>query len=584
MSFYSAKLLWWLLAVPALYIALVILGRKKKQNLHNFAGEKVLSRIAPELDWKYPARKNIFWILSLTFLVLALARPQWGLKEEVLKTSGMDIMVLLDISNSMMVEDVMPSRLKKAKHAIRTLADNVHGDRIGIVAFAGSAFVSCPLTTDIPYVKEMLDIIDPKDIQNQGTNFTAALETTLKSFTEGAESNAVPGSRAVMIFSDGEDHEPGAVEEMKKLKELGVKVFAFGVGTEKGGPVPVRDENGELKGYKRDPRGQTVVSTFQPKTMRLLADAAEGTYSNLTESEVEIISAVGDLSGLSRTEVQEKKVIVKKERYQIPLALALIFALIEISLPMRRKVPNLFARTGTAASILLLLFGMSAGEAQAVGLNDYYKNEKAKKALEEGNVETAAPLVEELNQKNPDSPITKYNQGILSERSGDFSNAVGQFQEAAKRALVEKKNDLAAKSLYNSAVVQEKAGDLDGAIDSYLQSIHQSEQSNNPDIAQSARKNLELVQLKQQQQKNKQNENDKDQKQDNQDKSQDQQNQAQAKKFQDPAKNRRQFKSQSLDKDDAEKVLAELGQREKKLKDKLNQKKGGQAMAGGKDW
>ena len=188
MKFANAQWLWALLVLPIFYLIAFWSLKRRKRDFGKFAHEKVWSAIVPELDWNAGFRKSRYWLIALMFAILSLARPQWGTHEETVKVTGLDLMIAFDISNSMEVEDITPSRIKKAKHLVRTILDRLQGDRVGLVGFAGSAYVACPLTTDFGYVSETLDILSPKSVTNQGTDIGIALETASRAVLRGAES------------------------------------------------------------------------------------------------------------------------------------------------------------------------------------------------------------------------------------------------------------------------------------------------------------------------------------------------------------------------------------------------------------
>lgn len=334
----------WLYLIPVLPVAYWILHRQqavRKKRFAQFADPAVWERIAPELDWEARTRKERAWLVSVFFLVLALARPQWGKHEEVIKATGLDALVVLDVSRSMEVEDVVPSRLKKAKHMIRSILERMQGDRVGLVTFAGSSYLACPLTTDLGYVGETLAIAGPDQIQNQGTDIAIALETAQKALDRGSEEANQPkgqlsASKAVILISDGEDHELSGVDAGRKLREAGIRLYVIGVGSEKGGPIPMRDDTGRLHGHKKSRSGEAVVSTFKPDYLMTVAKAGDGRYWTATPSEIEVDELVKDLGGLTRGDFTERKVVTYEDRYQYPLALALVFLLQEWTLAARK--------------------------------------------------------------------------------------------------------------------------------------------------------------------------------------------------------------------------------------------------------
>ena len=341
MKFAAHAWLWWLLVLPVLYWLFSWDEKAKKRRFQLFADESLWQVLAPQADFKARPKKSRYWLVAAAFLILALARPQWGTHDETVHVTGLDIMIALDVSNSMEVEDIVPSRLKKAKHWIRSLTGLLHGDRVGLVAFAASSYVACPLTTDLDYVLDVTQIMGPKMIANQGTDIGLGLETAMRSLERGSEETKQTAgdnpSRVIILISDGEDHEDEAMEAAQKIKDSGIRLYVLGVGTQKGGPVPVRDENGNLQTYKKDEHGQPVVSTFRPDDLVKIAAAGGGRYWNMTEGENELTELGADVLGLNRRDYAEKTYVVYEERFQIPLAIAIVFILLEMTVATRRR-------------------------------------------------------------------------------------------------------------------------------------------------------------------------------------------------------------------------------------------------------
>jgi Ca-activated chloride channel family protein len=302
----------------------------------------------------------------------------------------------------METEDVVPSRLKKAKHLIKRVLDGLGGDRVGVVAFAESSSLSCPLTTDLDYAWETIEMLDPKMIQSQGTDVGVGLETALRSLERGAEGSQklsgseelhTPTTQVVLLVSDGEDHEGQAIQIAKKFKEQRVRLYIVGVGTEKGGPIPQKDDNGNSSGFKRDRSGQVILSTFHPAFLSEVAEAAGGKYWTASENESEAGELLQDLGALDRQSFQERRYTVYEERFQIPLFLAIILFLLELSIPARKII-----RKGAAVPLILGLAGgalilfPNQGYADLKGpsaLDVYLENKKGIEAYKAGQIEEA---------------------------------------------------------------------------------------------------------------------------------------------------------------------------------------------------
>jgi Ca-activated chloride channel family protein len=596
----------WLFAcvsVPFLYWGglWMIAARKKRFSL--FAEEGVWTKIAPTLDWTKPRRKLLVWCCSMLFLFLALARPQWGESEEVVKTTGLDVMVVVDVSYSMMAEDVVPNRLKKAQHFIRRFLERAQGDRVGLVAFAGNSVLLSPLTTDLDYVAETTESLAPDSVTAQGTDLGAGLETALKALERGAEDNSgkdsqVPVSRSIVLISDGEDNEDRIQEAVAKLKQENLKLYVFGVGTENGGTIPIRNQNGQIVGHKRDRAGQAVTTKFDPSSLRKLAENSGGRFWVITPSENELDELTADLGALSRGEFAEKRVTVRKERFQVPLAIALLFLLLELALPARRVV---------AASFLFAFLFLPISAARANDLRAYRENEKAMNAFQADRVGEAKEHFGNAQVENPKSPELRFNQGALHLKEEKWDRASEVYGEAAAAAEKAQKPGLSAMALYNQGIARTAKKDLEAAAHSYLDALEQVAKDPNPQLEEKIRKNLELLFSAQQQQSQGGQSEDQDQQKDPKDqKDQSKENQSgknssdgeqdqkkDPKESEDPKKSpppkyreasgKREFKSAKLSPEDANRVMSELARREKDLQEKMKRAKG-QPQPLEKDW
>ncbi len=584
--FLYPKWFWAIATIPLLYIGGRALLANRKTQFAKFAEEPVWGKIAPELDWNLPRKKLFFWCLFLLFLFLAMARPQWGESEEVMKTTGLDIMMVVDVSSSMMAEDVVPSRMKKAQHFIRRFLERAAGDRVGLVAFAGNSVLLSPLTTDLDYVGETADTLSTDSVTAQGTDIGAGLETALNALERGAEDNSgkdtqAPISRSIILISDGEDNEDRINEIVAGLKKENLKVYVFGIGTEKGGPIPVRDPEGQTIGFKRDHAGKTVITQFNPTSLRKLATDADGKFWAITPSENELDDLMGELGALSRGEFAEKKVTIRKERFQWPLAIALFFMFAELGMPSRKTVVLLFLALGVTA-------------AHADEFRAYEENDKAIKAFADDKVAEAKEHFSNAQVEEPRSPELRFNQGAIHLKEEKFGDAARVYGEAAENAKRDQRPGLAAAALYNQGIAKTANKDLEGAVDSYLAALEENAHEPNAELEPKIRKNLELLfEAKQSQGKDdskdkEDKESDKKEKSDQNksgnksgdgDKDDKKKDEDGDKKKDEPQKysesnGKRDFKSQKLSKEDAARVMAELSRREKDLQDKMKRSKG----------
>lgn len=636
MKFADPRWLYWIFLIPVLYALFWQDIRIRKKELSDFALPVIWKQIIPELSWRLKLKKVRLILLALLFCLIALARPQFGFHDEISHTQGMDIMVVLDVSTSMETEDMVPSRLKKAKHVIRNLAERVRGDRLGLVVFAASGYLAVPLTTDIDYFLETLDLMNPQSVTNQGTDLAVGLEVAAGALDRAAEGSTqkLTASRAVVLVSDGEDHEDRATKTAQNLvKKKGTNVFILGVGSQKGGPIPVRDDAGNLHGFKRTRGGDSIISTFHPDALLSLAKDAGGQFWSVTEGEAEIDALVKSLNGFSRGELGEKTYRVFDEHFQWPLFIAVLILLFEFFVPSRRL-------KGVMILFLSLGLSMTASSVHAGALGSYLENRKALDALKNGKNDEAVRSFDKAYQNDPENALNTYNQGISKLLEGKNLDAAKAFEDAAQQGLNQKNKDRVVRdSLYNlgNSLSQKKDGsqptpeELAAASAAYLKAIQEAQKANDIPLDQDARKNLELL-YRQQEKKKQQQKQDQD-KQDQKDKKDSKEDQSKENKDQkdkndqgkdsskDDQKNKQdkqdkenkeqsdqngkekqknkesqdgsqthgnkpqQYHSKKLSKEDAERVMSELQGKEREVQARLKKQKGrARSTTHEKDW
>lgn len=281
-------------------------------------------------------------VLALSCMLIALARPQMGKGKKQITSQGVELMVAVDVSNSMLAEDVKPSRLEHAKKEINHLLNILGGDKVGILAFAGSAVLLSPMTTDKSALKMFLETMSPNSVETQGTELAKALSEAKEAFARGGE-EVGPNetmTRVVILISDGEDHEEGAIKMAKELAEQGIRVFAMAFGDERGAKIPKRDARGYLKGYVRDKSNKEVISKVNIETLRQVARAGKGSFYHVTFGGSQMKRLKEDLDKLEKAEFDSLTSESFDEKYQLPLFFALLFALAELMLGTRKKMVN----------------------------------------------------------------------------------------------------------------------------------------------------------------------------------------------------------------------------------------------------
>jgi Ca-activated chloride channel homolog len=335
----NPQLLYWIAFVPLLWFFAWLSQKQSWKKLQKHFGGTLQELWKSNLSlisryWKWALR-----VFVLAFLLLALARPQVGQSQEAIRSEGFEIFLAVDVSNSMMAEDLRPSRLEKAKIDLNRLVDNLSGHKIGVIAFAGSAVVISPLTQDLSAVKMYIDSLDSQTVSTQGTNFEAAIMAAEEAFERGGAGEGATVTRVIILASDGEDQEPGALQKVGELFKKGIRVFAIAYGTEKGAPIPERDRMNFLKGYKKDRSGQTILTTVKGEALKAMAEKSQGFFTFATLDSSFIQELVKHLDTLEKKEFESEFQVQYDEKFQIFLFLAFLLGLIELLLTdaKRRK-------------------------------------------------------------------------------------------------------------------------------------------------------------------------------------------------------------------------------------------------------
>ncbi len=319
--------LWWLLLLgPLMFFLFWFSVWSKNRRLDRFGESRLLSSLVTELSSVNTGVKYILWRLAAAFLVVALINPQLGSKMAEAKVKGIDIIVALDVSNSMMAEDLSPNRLVSARRAISKMLEELKGDRVGIIVFAGQAFVQLPITSDYAAGKLFLSTIDNDVVPVQGTDIGAAIDLSIKSFSEES-----PAQKAIVVITDGENHEEDAVVAAQEAAEHGIKVFTIGMGSPDGTPIP--QYNGRTRtGFKKDQDGNIVVSKLNEQMLREIANAGNGAYVRASNAEVGLEPLLAELNQIEKTDMGTVAYAEYEDRFQIFLALALACLILEFFL------------------------------------------------------------------------------------------------------------------------------------------------------------------------------------------------------------------------------------------------------------
>lgn len=321
------------LYIPLLLIVALFLyaSYKRRSDLRKYGSPELLGAMMPEASRHRPQLK--FWLTfaALCFMVLLLARPQFGTKIETVKRQGIETVIALDISNSMMAQDVAPNRLERSKNVISRLVDGFEDDKVGLIVFAGDAFIQLPITNDFISAKLFLESISPSLITRQGTNIKAAIDMATRSFTprEGV-------GKAIIIITDGENHEGGAVEAAKAAAEKGMMVYVMGVGTPEGAPIP----EGRGNDFRRDKEGNVIVTKLNEQMCQEIAAAGNGVYIRIdnTGNAQKILQK--EVDKLAKADLDTAVYSEHDEQFQVMAWIAFVLLLLEMLL-MVKKNPRL---------------------------------------------------------------------------------------------------------------------------------------------------------------------------------------------------------------------------------------------------
>ena len=539
--------LYLLVLVPILALIRFYSYRNQKKRLRKFGDPNLLKELMPDVSRWRPSVK--FWLLeaALTLMIVMLARPQMGTRISHEKRTGIETIIAMDISNSMLAEDVVPSRLERSKMMVENLVDNFTNDKIGLIVFAGDAFVQLPITSDYVSAKMFLSSIDPSMIQTQGTDIATAISMATHSFTP--EENI---GKAIIIITDGEDHEGGATEAAEEAKKLGMRVYVLGVGSVKGSPIPV-PETGD---YMRDNTGEVVMSALNEQMCREVAQAGGGAYIHVENNSSAQRQLDEELDKLEKRETESTIYSDYDEQFQAVGILALLLLLIEICI-FDRKNPllknlSLFGNKKQVTALLVLMFALSASAQDA---RQYIRN--GNKLYRAGDYVKAEVAYSKAVAKDSLNPQAAYNLGNALMMQQKDSSAIVQYQKAAR---LEKNPLRLSQSFHNIGVICQKKQLFAEAIEAYKQSLRL-----NPNDDET-RYNLVLCQRqqKQQQQNQKQQGQDKDDKQDQQ--KQEKQQQQQDKKQQKPQEQKPQ-----MSKENAEQLLQDAMRQEQQTQKRLKE-------------
>jgi Ca-activated chloride channel family protein len=333
----------YLAIIPVIFVLFLLVFWWKKRKQKQFADTGLIDKLSPERSSFKSFLKILAICLGLAFLVISLTNPKMGTKLETVKREGVDIVFALDVSKSMLAEDIAPSRLEKAKQIITRVIEKLGSDRVGIIIYAGNSYPLLPITTDHAAAKMFLQNANPDMVSSQGTAINEAIERAITYYDNDEQTN-----RFLFIVSDGEDHEENTVSLAQEAKKEGIKIYTVGVGSEKGGPIPIRN-NGSVISYKKDNKGEVVITKMVEKVLRDVANEGNGKYinGNKTQETIDIIEEL--LLKAEKSEFETKKFSDYKDQFQWFVGFGLLFLIIDVLL-LEKKTKwiqklNLFNQT-----------------------------------------------------------------------------------------------------------------------------------------------------------------------------------------------------------------------------------------------
>lgn len=301
-----------------------------KKAKSKFGDSNIISTLMPEASASKPALKFLLVLLATTFLIIGIVDPQIGSKLENVKREGIDLYLVLDVSTSMLAEDIKPNRLERSKLAISTLIDKLQGDRVGIIIFAGNAYKQLPLTTDYSAAKLFLSAVDTKIVPTQGTAIGEAIEMATLSFGESEH------NKAIIVITDGENHEDDAIEAATYANELGIHVFTIGMGLPEGAPIPLYNNYGVQTGFKKDKQNTTVITKLNEDMLRQIAAAGGGAYARANNASTGLKRIFDDINAIDKKEIETRQFTDYEDRFQIFIGLAIFLLILELLVADRK--------------------------------------------------------------------------------------------------------------------------------------------------------------------------------------------------------------------------------------------------------
>jgi Ca-activated chloride channel family protein len=330
-KFGNEEILYLLLVIPVLIILFFVSRYFKKRALKKYGDTTVISQLMPYVSRVRPVVKFIFVLIALTALIFALADPQFGSKLEKVKRKGVELIIALDVSNSMLAEDIEPNRLERAKRSISKMIDNLHNDKIGFIVFAGDAYIQVPMTTDYSAVKMYLSTINTDIVPRQGTAIGSSIELAMRSYDPESDLE-----KALIIITDGENHQGNAIKAAQEAYDQGIKISTIGMGSPEGAPIPIKKQNGRSV-YQKDQSGNTVISKLDESMLKRIAAEGHGTYIRANNARTGLDKIYDEINEMTKKEIESKVYTSYEHRFQYLIGLALFFLFLDFMILERKN-------------------------------------------------------------------------------------------------------------------------------------------------------------------------------------------------------------------------------------------------------
>jgi Ca-activated chloride channel family protein len=328
----NSEWLFLLVLIPIIILVFIFSVRWRKKAIGVFGQLKLVYKLMPMASELKLRTKFILFSIAITALIIGIANPQIGSKMEEVKREGVDLMIAIDLSNSMLAEDLQPNRLMRAKQSISKLIDRLDGDRIGLIVFAGDAFVQLPITTDYSAAKLFLSTINTSIVPTQGTAIGKAIGLSIKSFDLKNDQ-----SKAIIVITDGENHEDDAIKKAEEAEELGIFVHTIGMGSAEGGPIPIKNRYGSVTSYQKDKEGNTIITVLNEEMLKQIAQAGGGSYIRANSTQSGLNALFKEINKMEKKEIGSKVFTDYKDRFQWFIGLTIILLIIEIMIKGRKN-------------------------------------------------------------------------------------------------------------------------------------------------------------------------------------------------------------------------------------------------------